>query len=123
MHRSAVEAWLADYERLWRTSGTDNLGELFADDATYLPSPWAKAVTGAALAKFWEKERVSADESFTMHSDIVAVDGDTAVVRVEIVYAAKGGRWRDLWIIEFASDGRCRAFEEWPFSPKQRDGH
>jgi hypothetical protein len=32
-------------------------------------------------------------------------------------------RWRDLWVIRFDDDGRCVAFEEWPFAPRQRDGH
>jgi hypothetical protein len=44
-------------------------------------------------------------------------------VRVEVDYAASGDRWRDLWVVEFADDGRCRVFEEWPFAPEQRDGH
>ena len=31
--------------------------------------------------------------------------------------------WRDLWVIRFDDDGRCVAFEGWPFAPRQRDGH
>lgn len=123
MDRAGVERWLDAYERLWRTPGTDRLLELFTPDASYLPSPWASAVTGEALARFWDSERVSAEEAFEMRGDVVAVDGDTAVVRVEVDYLTTGNRWRDLWIIEFADDGRCRAFEEWPFAPDQPDGH
>ena len=53
-----------------------------------------------------------------MTSDVVAVDGDTAVVRVEVEYAgAKATRWRDLWVIRFADDDRCAHFEEWPIAP------
>jgi hypothetical protein len=123
MDRSGVERWVVDYERLWRTPGVDRLGELFTADATYRTSPYAPAVTGDALAQFWDAERVSADEAFDMRSDIVALDGNTAVVRAEVDYLTTGNRWRDLWIIEFAADGRCRAFEEWPFAPDQPDGH
>lgn len=25
--------------------------------------------------------------------------------------------YRDLWILRFAPDGKCLAFEEWPFWP------
>lgn len=115
---------MADYERLWRTPGAERLAELFTADASYSTSPWADPVTGPdALARFWDAERVSAEEKFEMRSDIVAVDEDTAVVRVEIDYLTTGNRWRDLWIIRFAGDGRCRAFEEWPFAPDQPDGH
>ena len=123
MDRDAVEQWVAGYARLWRTPGTDHLGDLFDPNVTSLPSPWAQPVEGLdAVARFWESERDGADEDFTMSSDVLAVDGDTAVVRVSVDYA-DGGRWRDLWVLRFAPDGRCATFEEWPFAPEQPDGH
>ena len=125
MDSTTVERWVADYERLWRTAGTEQLAELFAQDASYLPSPWAQPVDGLdAIARFWDAERDGPDEAFTMSSEIVAVDGATAVVRVFVTYDAPGGRsWRDLWVLTFDDDGRCRAFEEWPVAPTQPDGH
>ena len=57
-----------------------------------------------------------------MQSEIVAVDGATAVVRVAVDYD-DGERWRDLWIVTFDTERRCRAFEEWPFAPDRPDGH
>lgn len=57
-----------------------------------------------------------------MTSSIVAVEGSVAVVRAEVAYA-RGEIWRDLWVLEFDEDGRCRAFEEWPFAPEHPDGH
>lgn len=120
-----MQEWIEDYERLWRTPGTDRLGELFTPDAGYLPSPWAEPRRGLAdLADFWESERESADEEFTLACEVVAVDGDTAVVRAAVEYAEPhAGRWLDLWVIRFAADGRCSWFEEWPFAPDQPDGH
>ena len=125
MDRTAVERWVTAYERLWRTPGTELLAELFAADAVYLPSPWAKPIEGLeAIAQFWEAERDGADEEFTMSSDVVAVDRMTAVVRVLVRYGASGSRpWRDLWVLRFTADGRCSSFEEWPFAPGQPDGH
>jgi ketosteroid isomerase-like protein len=125
MEREAVEQWVADYKRLWRTPGTDRLADLFLPDATYLPSPWAQPIKGLGeIARFWDAEREGADEEFTMSSDIVAVEGGTAVVRVFVEYGApENGRWRDLWVMRFAEDGRCSSFEEWPFTPGQPDGH
>ena len=123
--RAHVLRWVAAYERAWRTAGTDELAELFAADATYRPSPWARPVDGLpAIAAFWEEGRDGPDESFAMRSEIVAVDGDTAVVRVAVDYAPPdGGRWRDLWVMRFDAGGRCSEFEEWPFAPGQHDGH
>ncbi len=125
MDRRAVEEWVEGYERLWRTPGTGGLADLFQPDATYLPSPWARPVTGVdGIAQFWDAERDGADEEFRMSADVVAVDGESAVVRVSVDYdRPDGGRWRDLWVMRFAEDGRCASFEEWPFAPGQPDGH
>jgi len=122
MDRSAVEQWVADYERVWRTP-TEGLAGLFAPDATYLVSPWAQPIIGRdAIAEFWHGD--GPVEDFTMTSEVVAIDGDTAVVRVAVEYGGPDdSRWRDLWVLRFDPDGRCVAFEEWPFAPRQPDGH
>jgi hypothetical protein len=124
MDRRWVEWWVAGYEKAWRSPGTAMLGELFTPEVVYLPSPWAEPVTGLeALAEFWESERHCADERFAMRHTVVAVELDTAVVRLEVVYEAPPRNWRDLWVLTFAAGGRCARFEEWPFSPQQPDGH
>lgn len=117
--------WLDAYERAWRTAGTDRLADLFTADVTYSPSPWREPVRGLEqLGPFWESARDSADEAFTMTREIVVVDGDTAVVRVAVDYLDESPRqWRDLWVLRFAADQRCHAFEEWPFAPDTPDGH
>lgn len=123
MDRVDVQTWVATYERLWRSPGTDLLGELFTPDTSYRPSPWSPTVEGVPeLSRFWETERAGPDEAFSMHSDVVAVEGQTAVVRVSVEYG-DGTRWRDLWVVVLDEDGRCSSFEEWPFAPDQHDGH
>lgn len=116
---TTVQAWIDTYERLWRTPGTDALTQLFTPDATYKTSPWAPPVVGLpALAEFWEAERDGPGESFTMSSEVVAVEGATAVVRVSVEYGS-GDRWLDLWVLELDEDGRCTSFEEWPIAPER----
>lgn len=125
MDSQQVTNWVAAYERAWRTPGTRPLGSIFTDSASYLQSPYAEPIVGlAAIAEMWEAEREQPTEIFDLTSSIVAVDGDTAVVRVDVSYRAPTSQeFRDLWIIRFAEDGRCSAFEEWPFAPrKQRAG-
>jgi ketosteroid isomerase-like protein len=123
MGHDDVRRWVEAYERVWRTPGTDALTEVFTDDATYLMSPWAEPVCGLeAIRGLWDAERDGPDEEFTMTSEVVAVEGGVGVIRAEVAYAG-GTTWRDLWVLSFADDGRCRAFEEWPFTPGQPDGH
>lgn len=122
MRREDVEAWVAAYERTWRTAGTEPLRELFGEEASYRMSPYEEPAIGLAeIAALWERERQGPDEPFEMSHEVVAVEGDTAVVRVEVEYGgAERLEYRDLWVVRFAADGRCREFEEWPFWPGQQ---
>jgi hypothetical protein len=113
MERHVVERWVAGYERAWRTPGTDALNMLFTPTISYVPSPWAEPVVGLdALAHFWEAERDGPDEEFNLQSEVIAIEGRTAIVRVAVEYVAKGQSWRDLWVLRFDIGGRCSTFEE-----------
>jgi ketosteroid isomerase-like protein len=124
MDRERIERWVAGYERAWRTVGTEPLAELFTEDATYSPGPFETPFDGrAAIGTMWEAEREAHDEVFTMRCDVIAVEGQVGVVRVEVDYGNRGRpTYRDLWVIELDDHGRCRSFEEWPFWPEDAEG-
>jgi ketosteroid isomerase-like protein len=117
--RAAVTRWLAGYEAAWRARGTDRLADLFTTGATYLQSPYEQPVTGlTAIQRMWEQERAGPDEIFTLATQIIAIDGPTAVIRAEVCYAGPPRQdYRDLWVIRLGDDGRCSWFEEWPYWP------
>ncbi len=117
--REHVTRWIAAYEAAWRAPGTDALTGIFAPDSTYRQGPYDEPVVGLpAIARMWDRERQRPDEVFRLVSDIIAVDGDTAVVRAEVSYGDPVTQeYRNLWLVRFAADGRCAAFEEWPFWP------
>ena len=72
-----------------------------------------------AIRGFWDAEREAADEVFAMSHEVVAVEGSTGVVRVQVEYEDPVDRvYRDLWIVTLDERGRCTAFEEWPFWPR-----
>lgn len=120
MSRPELEGWIERYERSWRSAGTDHLGELFAADATYSAGPFQPLLRGLEkIAGLWEEEREGPDEVFTMESEIVACEGALGVARIDVAYGDPvDERYRDIWIIELDSDGRCRHFEEWPCWPE-----
>lgn len=119
LDRDTFRAWIAAYGRAWRTAGVQVLAELFAENASYRISPYAEPARGlTAIGALWERERVGPDEEFRLAAEIVAVEGDTGVARIEVSYGS-GAEYRDLWIVRFAGDGRCREFEEWPYWPGQ----
>jgi hypothetical protein len=104
-----VVTWIAAYERAWRVPGTDGLAGILTADATYQRGAYEHPVIGlAAIARMWEAERDGPDEAFTMASELVAVDGDTAVARVEVHTGEPlNQQYRDLRIVRFAPPSRC----------------
>lgn len=114
-----LRQWLAGYEAAWRAPGTNGLAALFTDDATYLHSPYEQPITGlGAIRRMWEEDRDGPDEVFTLATEVLAVEGPTAVVRAEVCYGTPPRQeYRDLWVLRFTGDGRCTWFEEWPYWP------
>ena len=119
--RQTLTDWIDRYERAWRAPGTDALADLFAADAIYRPAPFDDPCAGLrAIATLWEAEREGPDEVFALTYEIVAIERDTGVARLEVTYGdPPARRYRDLWVVALGADGRCTSFEEWPFFPDQ----
>jgi ketosteroid isomerase-like protein len=117
--RESVQRWVDGYVTAWRTAGTDGLTALFTDDATYLHSPYAEPVVGLArIRAMWDDGRDGPDEVFTINTDIVAVDGDAAVVRALVRYGDPVRQeYSDLWVLQLDERTQCTRFEEWPLWP------
>jgi hypothetical protein len=124
MKRNHLSEWIDRYEAAWRTPGTESLRGLFTTDATYSTGPYESPHQSLeSIASMWEAERLGADEEFEMASEVVAVDGDTGVARVEVRYGPpKAREYRDLWVVRLDDQGLCFHFEEWPFWPPGSEG-
>jgi hypothetical protein len=122
--RVALTTWVEAYEQAWRTRGTDSLDTLFCENATYRTAPFENAFRGlSAISAMWEQGRDGPEEAFELESEIVAVEGDTGVVRVEVRYGKPPSlTYRNLWLVRLDDEGRCTAFEEWPFWPPGTEG-
>jgi ketosteroid isomerase-like protein len=114
--RAKVIRWVGEYERAWRAEDAAAVRELFTEDAAYRASPYEPPEIGHdAIEAFWLDD---AGKEFSMEANVVAVDGDVAVVRVDVLYRApKQQEYRDLWILRFAPDERVVDFEEWAYWP------
>ena len=84
--------------------------------ADYRPSPYEEVEIGHDEIKaFWLDDE---SKVFTVQAEPVAVEGRTAVVRVEVRYGDPVSQeYRDLWLLRFADDGRVEDFEEWAYWP------
>lgn len=108
--------WVGEYERAWRTGDVGAVARLFTDEARYRTSPYSESKVGhAEIGAFWLDD---AGRTFTVTAQPVAVEGQDAVVRLEVRYREPVTQeYRDLWVLRFAPDGRVEDFEEWAYWP------
>ncbi len=64
-----------------------------------------------------DEDREGPVEVFSLATEILAVQGATAVVRAETRYGDRARQVPDLWIMHIRNDGRCTWFGEWPYWP------
>ena len=91
--------WVRGYELAWRAGDPSAVESLFTEDARYLRSPYEEPLQGhQAIKDFWLADE---GETFTMTAEPVAVEGDAAVVRVEVRYGEPVRQeYRDLWLLQ-----------------------
>jgi hypothetical protein len=108
--------WVDGYVAAWRDGDVEAVERLFTEHARYRKSPYEESEVGHdAIKAFWLED---AGEVFTAVAEPVAVEGRQAVVRLEVRYGDPVEQeYRDLWILDFADDGRVREFEEWAYWP------
>jgi ketosteroid isomerase-like protein len=117
MTRAEFEHWLERYRAAWTTDDPQQIGALFTEEATYSPWPFSKPWEGreAIVAKWIE--RGDSKHPWRFESELVAVEGDTGVVKGLTTYPAHDDEAEDaysnIWMIRLEPDGRARSFAEW----------
>jgi len=117
MTRADFEQWLERYRAAWTTDDPQQIGALFTKDATYSPWPFSKPWEGReAIVGKWV-ERGDSKDPWRFDSELVAVEGDTGVVKGLTTYPAHDDQPEDaysnIWVIRLEPDGRARSFAEW----------
>jgi ketosteroid isomerase-like protein len=120
MDYALVDNWITEYIAAWRAKDIAKLSHVFSDEITYRTTPFKEPLIGMeAVQQLWIDETEDGEE-FTVEHDVVAIEGDIAVIKVDVHYTKpKEQYWKDIWIIQLDDDGLCFSFEEWPFAPPQ----
>jgi uncharacterized protein (TIGR02246 family) len=117
MTRTDLERWLDAYQAAWRTDDPEQIGALFTEDATYAPWPFSEPWRGRETIVARWVERGDSKNEWRFESELIAVDGDTGVVRGLTTYPAHDdepeGVYSNIWVISLGADGRARSFAEW----------
>lgn len=121
MDRTAVEAWIDAYRRAWSSDDPAEIAALFTEDVSYSPFPWprdGRAWRGRDLVVRKWIERGDSKATWRFEHEILAVDGDTAVIEGWTYYGPTDetpyeDAYANIWVVRFADDGRARSFAEW----------
>ena len=121
MDRAGAERWMEAYRNAWTTNAPDDIAALFTEDVSYSPYPWPRGERvwkGRDVVVSEWIERGDPDGGWRFDHQVVAVDGDTAVVEGWTYYdptaeTAYEDAYANIFVIRFTDDGRARSFAEW----------
>ena len=106
-----VQRWIDGYVKAWQTNDPGDIGVLFAPDAVYYTAPFREPWRGTEqiVAEWIARKDEPGDAAFTWHQ--LGEDGDRAFVDGTTTYSTT--TFSNLWVIDFAPDGRASRFTEW----------
>lgn len=108
-----VRRWVRGYLTAWNSNTPDDITRLFTEDARYYTEPHAEPWQGHdSIVRGWLENKDSPGDT-TFDYRVIAINGDLAMVKGEVVYKDPRKEYSNLWEIRFASDGRVREFVEW----------
>jgi uncharacterized protein (TIGR02246 family) len=122
--RDDVQAWLDRYIAAWAAYDADAIGDLFTDDALYRYHPSDDGFVGRdAIVRAWLEPTGDAStrdvpDTWEAHYEPFAIDGDRAVAvgwsryYTDTTKSTVTDMWDNVYLLEFAPDGRCRLFVE-----------
>jgi ketosteroid isomerase-like protein len=106
-----LAAWVDGYVAAWSSNDQGDIAALFAEDATYRTEPHADPWRGRAeIVRQWLARRDAPGET-TFRWQLVASDGDLAVVQGETTYPDRA--YSNLWLVRLDGRGACTEFTEW----------
>jgi ketosteroid isomerase-like protein len=113
-----IERWMQWYLKAWVSDNPGEVAALFAQDARYYTEPYAEPWVGRdEIVRQWIKRGDSSAE-WSFEHEVVAEEGDIAVIRGVTRYADEPGgggakTYHNVWVVRFAPDGTAREFTEW----------
>jgi hypothetical protein len=104
--------WMTAYTRAWETNDPGDIRALFTPDAEYFLAPHVEPARGHdEIVRMW-RDSADAPGDWTFTWEPVAVTETTAVIRGVTAYA-DGRTYQNLWVMDFAPDGRASRYTEW----------
>jgi SnoaL-like domain len=108
-----VSQWVDGYRTAWESNDPEDIGRLFTEQALYSTEPHATPWRGRqAIVDGWigiKDEPGDTDFSW----ELLATDGDLAIVQGQTLYHNPLLRYSNLWLIRLDPNGQATEFTEW----------
>jgi ketosteroid isomerase-like protein len=106
-------AWVERYIGAWNSNDPDEIGALFADDAAYSPTSYAKPWQGRDEIVAQWLARKDEPGAWTFSYEVIGAVGEIGFLRGVTDYPSDEEEYHNLWEITLDSSGRCTRFVEW----------
>lgn len=108
-----LERWMEGYVTAWQSNDPQLVTDLFSEDAVYDPQTADGELHGRAeIVEWWLGVGDDPDNWDFEWLPLVETD-DLAVVTGRTRYQEPAASYRNLFVIRFDEEGRCRDFTEW----------
>jgi hypothetical protein len=108
-----LEEWMDGYVLAWSSNEPEHISALFTEEAVYDPQTASGEWHGVdEIVRRWQEIDDHEDNWDFEWLPLVEID-DLAIVTGRTTYFEPPLNYRNLFIIRFAEDGRCRDFTEW----------
>jgi hypothetical protein len=108
-----LDRWMDGYVLAWSSNEAGHIAALFTPDAVYDPQTAEGEWHGVEeIVRRWQ-EIGDDEENWEFEWMPLVETDDLAVVVGSTSFIEPPVRFRNLFVIRFADDGRCRDFTEW----------
>ncbi|HUP60400.1 MAG TPA: nuclear transport factor 2 family protein [Thermoanaerobaculia bacterium] len=107
-------AWAERYFSAWKTNDAAEVESLFSENAVYFYGPFRPPARGREeIVRRWTQ--AAKQTNVQSEYELVAVDGDTAVIRWNVSFDQSGSHiiLDGVLIVRFDERGLCREHREW----------
>ena len=108
-----IRQWVDGYRTAWESNDPQDIGRLFTEQALYYTEPHAEPWRGRQeiVDRWIGIKDEPGDTEFSW--DLVATDGDLAIVQAQTIYHDPPQRYSNLWLIRLDPSGQATEFTEW----------
>lgn len=108
-----LDRWMDGYVAAWTSNHPDHIRALFSEDAVYDPQTADGEIHGADAIVAWWRDADDDPENWSFEWAPLVETEDLAVLTGTTRYFDPPVSYRNLWVVRFDEEGRCRDFTEW----------